>query len=595
MSYQVIARKYRPQRFADVVGQEHVTQTLSNAIASGRIAHAYLFSGPRGTGKTTIARIFAKCLNATDGPSVDFKDDDERCVEITQGRALDVLEIDGASNNGVEQVRELRDTAPYAPATCRYKVYIIDEVHMLTTAAFNALLKTLEEPPAHVKFLFATTEPEKVLPTILSRCQRFDLRRIPAAKIVSHLELIAKQEGVTIEPPALQAIARGADGGMRDAESTLDQLISFCGETIQESDVLSMFGLTSQTQVLSLGEAVLRTDAAGALGQLHELTTGGKELSRLVGDLLDHFRNVMIYQVSEGDTGILEISEAEQTALAEQAQLADRSAVSRILEVLADCEIQLRNATSKKILVEVALMKAMDAARAMSLNDVLDRLQELRDVGGGETLEVARPVPAAVPVNKAKAEQKAERKSELKTETVQKEAVEPIPEPKPERAPEPTPQVKEEPAPQPVPATDLSTVWAAMLDTLGVFSRAYFQEAFLKSIEGDDVTIGFPEAFAPQMELANSKETNQSLIAALSKAGHSIRTVSYVIAERPSDWIPLAIDAPGASESAAEPATNAEGEPLPPKGPINKEEFENDPLIKKALEVFKGQIVDVRN
>ena len=595
MSYQVIARKYRPQRFADVVGQEHVTQTLSNAIASGRIAHAYLFSGPRGTGKTTIARIFAKCLNATDGPSVDFKDDDERCVEITQGRALDVLEIDGASNNGVEQVRELRDTAPYAPATCRYKVYIIDEVHMLTTAAFNALLKTLEEPPAHVKFLFATTEPEKVLPTILSRCQRFDLRRIPAAKIVSHLELIAKQEGVTIEPPALQAIARGADGGMRDAESTLDQLISFCGETIQESDVLSMFGLTSQTQVLSLGEAVLRTDAAGALGQLHELTTGGKELSRLVGDLLDHFRNVMIYQVSEGDTGILEISEAEQTALAVQAQLADRSAVSRILEVLADCEIQLRNTTSKKILVEVALMKAMDAARAMSLNDVLDRLQELRDVGGGETLEVARPVPAAVPVKKAKAEQKAERKSELKTEAVQKVAVELIPEPKPERAPEPTPQVKEEPAPQPVPATDLATVWPAMLDTLGVFSRAYFQEAFLKSIEGDDVTIGFPEAFAPQMELANSKETNQSLIAALSKAGHSIRTVSYVIAERPSDWIPLAMDAPGASEAAVEPATNAEGEPLPPKGPINKEEFENDPLIKKALEVFKGQIVDVRN
>ena len=591
MSYQVIARKYRPQRFADVVGQEHVTQTLSNAIASGRIAHAYLFSGPRGTGKTTIARIFAKCLNATDGPSVDFKDDDERCVEITQGRALDVLEIDGASNNGVEQVRELRDTAPYAPATCRYKVYIIDEVHMLSTAAFNALLKTLEEPPAHVKFLFATTEPEKVLPTILSRCQRFDLRRIPAARIVSHLEFIAKQEGVTIEPAALEAIARGADGGMRDAESTLDQLISFCGETIQESDVLSMFGLTSQAQVLSLGEAVLRTDAASALGQLHELTTGGKELSRLVGDLLDHFRNVMIYQVSEGDTGILEISEAEQTALAEQAQLADRSAVSRILEVLTDCEIQLRNATSKKILVEVALMKAMDAARAMSLNDVLDRLQELRDAGGGEALEVARPVPVAVPVKKAKAEPKAEPKSE----TVQQVAVEPIPESKPARAPEPTPQVKEEPAPQPVPATDLSTVWAAMLDTLGVFSRAYFQEAFLKSIEGDDVTIGFPEAFAPQMELANSKETNQSLIAALSKAGHSIRTVSYVIAERPSDWIPLAMDAPGASDAAVEPATNAGGEPLPPKGPINKEEFENDPLIKKALEVFKGQIVDVRN
>ena len=342
MSYQVIARKYRPQRFSDVVGQEHVTRTLSNAINSGRIAHAYLFSGPRGTGKTTIARIFSKALNVTEGPSVDFPDDDERCVEIAEGRALDVLEIDGASNNGVEQVRELRDSAPYAPATCRFKIYIIDEVHMLTTAAFNALFKTLEEPPAHVKFLFATTEPEKVLPTILSRCQRFDLRRIPAAQIVSHLEYIAKEEGITIDESALQAIARGADGGMRDAESTLDQLISFCGETIKEADVLSMFGLSSQAQVLSLTNAILQGESAVALRELNELTTGGKELARLVGDLLNHFRNLLVYLVSKGDVGILQISETEKTALEEQANLTDTGAVSRILEVLTECELQLR-------------------------------------------------------------------------------------------------------------------------------------------------------------------------------------------------------------------------------------------------------------
>ena len=256
-AYQVIARKYRPQRFADVVGQEHVTQTLGNAIASGRIAHAYLFAGPRGTGKTTIARIFAKCLNATDGPKVDFQDDDERCAEITEGRSLDVLEIDGASNRGIDEIRELRDTVNYQPAAARFKVYIIDEVHMLTQQAFNALLKTLEEPPAHVKFMFATTEPEAVLPTILSRCQRFDLRRIPAALIVEHLAKIAKQEKVKVDEAALHAIARGADGGMRDAESTLDQLISFCGENITEADVLSMFGLSSQAQVVSLTNAVL--------------------------------------------------------------------------------------------------------------------------------------------------------------------------------------------------------------------------------------------------------------------------------------------------------------------------------------------------
>src|SRR5213078_5101496 len=217
MAYQVIARKYRPQRFSDVIGQEHVTQTLSNAIEQKRIAHAYLFCGPRGTGKTTIARIFAKCLNCTGGPKADFDDADPRCREIAEGRSLDVMEIDGASNRGIEEIRELRDAVRYAPAASKFKIYIIDEVHMLTKEAFNALLKTLEEPPAHVKFMFATTEPEKVLPTILSRCQRFDLRRIPVALIVKHLAEIAGKEKVQIEEAALQAIARGAEGAMRDA------------------------------------------------------------------------------------------------------------------------------------------------------------------------------------------------------------------------------------------------------------------------------------------------------------------------------------------------------------------------------------------
>ena len=273
-----------------MVGQEHVTQTLGNAIAQGRIAHAYLFVGPRGTGKTTIARIFAKCLNCTGGPKVDYPDDDPKCIEIAEGRSIDVLEIDGASNNGVEQVRDLRDTVKYAPASSKFKIYIIDEVHMLSTAAFNALLKTLEEPPAHVKFMFATTEAEKVLPTILSRCQRFDLRRIPSALITKHLALIAKQEKVKIDAAALDAIARGAEGGMRDAESTtLDQLISFCGEKIEEPDVLSMFGLAAQGQILELSRAVLAGEAEKALRELDELAKNGKDLGRLVSGPLKPF------------------------------------------------------------------------------------------------------------------------------------------------------------------------------------------------------------------------------------------------------------------------------------------------------------------
>jgi len=563
VSYQVIARKYRPQRFSDVVGQEHVTQTLSNAINSGRIAHAYLFSGPRGTGKTTIARIFAKALNATAGPSINFPEDDERCVEIAEGRALDVLEIDGASNNGVEQVRELRDTAPYAPATCRFKIYIIDEVHMLTTAAFNALLKTLEEPPAHVKFLFATTEPEKVLPTILSRCQRFDLRRIPAAEIVSHLKYIANEEGVTAEEAALQAIARGADGGMRDAESTLDQLISFCGEDIKETDVLSMFGLSSQGQVISLTNAILQGESAVALRELNELTTGGKELARLVGDLLNHFRNLLIYLVSRGDVGLLQISEAETTALKSQASLTNHGAVSRILEALTDCELQLRGASSKKILVEVSLMKAINAAGAMSLNDVLDKLQEVRGQGGDTVIEEFVSAPKKIPAkpkqdlvkNKASVEQKP---SEINSE--------------------------------PPVVCDLKLLWVDMMNSLGVFSRAYFQEAHLQSINEGVAKIGFPEAFAPQMELADTKETNKALMGALSKAGKPIRAVSYMIADRPDGWAPMDIG----GSTVAEPESGGDASSKPSEGPVDMEQFKNDPLIKKALEVFKGQIVDVR-
>ena len=569
MSYQVIARKYRPQRFADVVGQEHVTTTLSNAIASGRIAHAYLFAGPRGTGKTTIARIFAKCLNATDGPMVDFKDDDERCAEIAGGCSLDVLEIDGASNRGIDQIRELRDTVNYAPASSRYKVYIIDEVHMLTKEAFNALLKTLEEPPEHVKFMFATTEPEQVLATILSRCQRFDLRRIPAALIVEHLTGIAKKEKVKIDEAALNAIARGADGGMRDAESTLDQLISFCGEKIEERDVLSMFGLSSQNQIISLSTAILEGESRSVLTEFNSLVDTGKELPRLVGDLLNHFRNLMVFQLSKGDLSLLEISEAESDALSAQSKLVDSSAVSRVLEVITHCEIQLRNAASKRILLEVSLMKAVDAVQAMSLNNILDELQRLRgelpehEIANDKKVSAISKGKSVGGANKPTTKHKGSQKT-------QQEAV-------------------EEKAEIPV-NTDLKELWAKMMESLGVFSRAYFQEAFLNSYEDGIVSIGFPEEFAPQMELADTRDINRALIDALSDSGREVRSIKYAVAERPKDWVPLSVGQTGSgTESNADSASTKI-----PEGPVDMEEFKNDPLIKKALDVFKGKIVDVR-
>ncbi|MDB6125975.1 MAG: dnax nterm: dna polymerase iii subunit gamma and tau [Pedosphaera sp.] len=597
MSYQVIARKYRPQRFSDVVGQEHVTQTLGNAIAQSRIAHAYLFVGPRGTGKTTIARIFAKCLNCTDGPKVDFPDDDPRCQEITEGRSLDVLEIDGASNRGIEEIRELRETVKYAPATSKFKIYIIDEVHMLTKEAFNALLKTLEEPPAHVKFMFATTEPEKVLPTILSRCQRFDLRRIPAALITKHLAHIAKLEKVKIEPAALDAIARGAEGGMRDAESTLDQLISFCGDKIEEADVLSMFGLTAQNQILQLSHALLAGQAEAALRELNDLAKNGKDLGRLVSDLLNHFRNLLIFQVSKGDLNLLEVSEVEGASLAEQSAGATTDALTRIMEVLSDCEMRLRDAASKKILVEVALLKAIEARNAVSIDSVLQQLQNLRGGSGTSTAPVASPAPArtAAPASIPTRARPAE--------PVKAAAAEPS------KLAETTPASA---TPANSGDVNLDQLWNRLVDAVGrasPFMRSYMLEAHPVSLAKNIFTIGFDPEFEDHIGMVDNARNHALLQTKLGELGHHGAQIKFVKAERPAGWANRPVEAapepapsaPAPAPIAAKPAANTpvqpakeRSAPAPAPGSFDKEEFKNDPLIKKALEVFKGQIVEIR-
>jgi DNA polymerase III subunit gamma/tau len=600
MSYQVIARKYRPQRFADVVGQEHVTQTLANAITQKRIAHAYLFCGPRGTGKTTIARIFAKCLNCAGGPKVDFDDNDERVKEITEGRALDVLEIDGASNNGVEQVRELRETCKYAPANSPFKIYIIDEVHMLSTAAFNALLKTLEEPPAHVKFMFATTDPEKVLPTILSRCQRFDLRRIPAALITKHLAEIATKEKVSIDAAALHAIARGADGGMRDAESTLDQLISFCGDKIEEADVLSMFGLAAQNQILKLSGAVLAGEISTALTQLDELARGGKDLGRLLGDLLNHFRNLLIYQVSRGDLNLLEVSEAEVAALKEQASLANTDSLTRILEVLADAELRLRDAASKKILLEVTMLRAIEARNSIPIDAVLKQLNQLRGGSGAG-------VPAA---GSEKASREGHEVREEKKMSFQLSP--PSPPSRPARDISPAPAaLRETPtaAPSAPPGAGLSDLWPQLIDAVGrasPFTRGYLLDAHPVSFEKNVLVIGFDPEFEDHIGLVDNSRNHTLISTKLAELGYPGAMVKFVKAQAPVGWQrPAAVSptpapaaakpaAPVSAAKAAEVASTPAAEKKSASVPFNKDDFKNDPLIKQALEIFKGTIVEVR-
>ena len=598
MSYQVIARKYRPQRFSDVVGQEHVTQTLANAIKQSRIAHAYLFCGPRGTGKTTIARIFAKCLNCTDGPKVDFDDDDPRCLEIADGRSLDVIEIDGASNRGIEEIRELRDTVKYAPATSKFKLYIIDEVHMLTKEAFNALLKTLEEPPGHVKFMFATTEPEKVLPTILSRCQRFDLRRIPAALIVRHLAQIAKQEKVKIDDAALHAIARGADGGMRDAESTLDQLISFCGEKIQESDVLSMFGLTARSQILDLSRAILAGEVETSLRQLNELAKHGKDLGRLLSDLLNHFRNLLIFQVSKGDLRLLEVSETEAASLGEQASGVGSEALTRIMEVLTDCETRLRDAVSKKILIEVALLKAIESRNAASIDTVLKRLEESRrDNNAREIVSIPMPAPTPAPPPNAPPPVRAAGRAAASTESASLESTRTT---------------------ASLAATNMSAgsdgelerLWHQVVDAVGrasPFTRSYLLEAHPVLFDQNLLTIGFDPEFADHLQLVDNAKNRTLIQTKLSEFGFSDAQVKFVRAEaranrprpaeppvEPASPSATAAAAPAAPKGAEERAVPSQDKPKPGPGPFNQEDFKNDPLIQKALEIFKGQIIEVR-
>lgn len=621
MSYQVIARKYRPQRFADVVGQEHVTTTLANAIASGRIAHAYLFCGPRGTGKTTLARIFAKCLNCTGGPKADFPEDDPRAQEIAEGRALDVLEIDGASNNGVEQVRELRDTARFAPANSKFKIYIIDEVHMLSAAAFNALLKTLEEPPAHVKFLFATTDPEKVLPTILSRCQRFDLRRIPSALIVAQLSRIAAAEGVEAEPAALDAIARGADGGMRDAQSTLDQLISFCGKRLVEADVLSMFGLAGRAQLRAIATAILNADKAAVLREFDGLARGGKDLGRLLGDLLSHFRNLLLWVVSKGDRSLIEASEADIESIAAQAADIDADAITRILDVLSAAEGRLRDAASKRIFLEVALLKAIQARSAVGIDAVLRQLKALRE---GLPPASASPASAATPASPAVA-------------VTMPAPVAPAAPAKP-AAPQSAPAASSSPAPalgslsSPAPprsvaappsTSSLNEVWQSLLGALAAddgLLRANLAHCSPVSLERGTLRIRHPEG-----DMLDTPRTIATLKARLLTATGQALDVAFEAAPAgapgpsgaalmpaasprnapaPSSSAPPAAgsaapdvaNAPAPSPAATKPrvpapaTSNGSGAPVL----LSKDEFLNDPAIRMALDVFKGQIVEVR-
>ncbi|TLM65322.1 MAG: DNA polymerase III subunit gamma/tau, partial [Deltaproteobacteria bacterium] len=377
MAYLVLARKWRPQTFADLIGQEHVGQTLANAIRLGRIHHAFLFTGARGVGKTSAARILAKALNCEQGLSDHPCGTCTSCLEITAGQGLDVVEIDGASNTGVDDVRELRENIRYLPSRSRYKIFIIDEVHMLSTSAFNALLKTLEEPPAHAKFIFATTEPHKIPVTILSRCQRFDFRKIPLQRVAGKLREIADAEGLTVSDRSLALIARHGEGSMRDALSTLDQVIAFCGEQVVEDDVQALLGMVDRRLLLDAVEAIVRRDPRRALDAARRFDQLGVALRQVAQELVETFRALVICKVVPEPRELLDLVSDELQELQALAADAALDELHRIVTLLLKLQTELAGSPYPLLSLEMAMVRLASLPPMDDLARLLGRLESL--------------------------------------------------------------------------------------------------------------------------------------------------------------------------------------------------------------------------
>src|SRR5436309_3940770 len=392
MSYEVFARKYRPQTFADLVGQAHVSRTLKNAVAQNRLAHAYLFVGPRGIGKTSTARILAKALNCVKGPTVTPDGTCDNCLEIAAGNSLDVLEIDGASNNGVEQVRELRENVRYAPSKSRYKIYIIDEVHMLTVAAFNALLKTLEEPPPHVKFIFATTEVQKIPITILSRCQRFDFAGIGTAPIKERLCEIVQNEGMQADDEALDMIARRAGGSMRDAQSLLDQLLAFGSDRLSADQVHALLGTAGDDRVFELASAVLQRDAKRALDLLAALASRSLQLGELLDQLMAYWRDLMVVRCAGAEAPDLSVPSRHRATLLKQANALGLETILAGLDILNGARTRLRNTNHGQLLVEMALVRLARLEDLVPVSQLVQSLAQSIPAGTVSAPSAARTV-----------------------------------------------------------------------------------------------------------------------------------------------------------------------------------------------------------
>ncbi len=614
MSYLVLARKWRPKQFTEVVAQQHVTRTLENAIQQNRLASAYLFAGPRGVGKTTMARLLAKAVNCENGPTPAPCDHCINCVEIAGGRSLDVIEIDGASNRGIDEVRNLRENARFVPAKSVKKIYIIDEVHMLTDAAFNALLKIIEEPPSHILFVFATTEIHKVPATILSRCQRFDFRRVPLPEIVGQLAMICKNEGVQADEAALYLIARRAEGSMRDSQSLLDQVISFCGNRIDQQEVSKLFGLIEQELLFECTDAVVQRDYRQAVVFSEKIHSSGVHLGEFFERLAEHLSNILTIKLTNDVAPLVGLeSYAEQYRKA--AAALRETELLQHLQIATEAQAKLARTSNPRILLEMTLLKMVAMGEPPAVNS---------GTGSNGNAQPASSKPAAATAERGP--QTASASAALKVEgyalvpqvsakvatAASASATTPTPVAEPINGgmlsqglfahlqPVPVVKTKEPPLPLAANIADVNaalhaiqTRWPAILEqvkTQRISLGSFLEEGFPASIVEGALEICFANGDSFQLNTVNNQKTFiQQIIQR--ETGYSLRLVCRK-GEAPNR---PAIDE-ARFDAAAAPAAQSAEQAAPNPGPHHSMQtvedlFQHYPLVKKFVEAVDGELI----